>query len=189
MQSKDRYFALPNQAIEDIPADVEHLYLYGFSDYEKNKLIFSNNSFPQLESITIGSWCFQDVRELVIDGLASLESVRIGEKSFRMGWGNPDDGICLIKNCPNLRQLEIDNESFADFHSFEIYSVNSLQSIKFGYSCFPFTEDFSLKGKWKEKKCDLNDNENDELDLPSLETVTFGDRSFTNCHIAVFESM
>ena len=41
----------------------------------------------------------------------------------------------------------------------------------------------------KRKKCDLNENENDVLDLPSLEIVTFGGRSFIRCHVAVFESM
>ena len=35
----------------------------------------------------------------------------------------------------------------------------------------------------------LNDNENDVLDLPSLEIVTFGEYSFAWSHIAVFESM
>ena len=39
------------------------------------------------------------------------------------------------------------------------------------------------------KKCDLNENENDVLDLPSLEIVTFGDWPFHNCRLAVFESM
>ena len=39
------------------------------------------------------------------------------------------------------------------------------------------------------KKCDLNENENDVLDLPSLEIVTFGGCSFEKCHIAGFESM
>ena len=38
-------------------------------------------------------------------------------------------------------------------------------------------------------KCDLNENENDVLDLPSLEIITFGDWLFKYCHIAVFESM
>ena len=38
-------------------------------------------------------------------------------------------------------------------------------------------------------KCDLNENENDVLDLPSLEIVTFGGCSFECCHLAVFESM
>ena len=38
-------------------------------------------------------------------------------------------------------------------------------------------------------KCDLNENENDVLDLPSLEIVTFEESSFRLCHIAVFDSM
>ena len=41
----------------------------------------------------------------------------------------------------------------------------------------------------RKKKCDLNENENDVLDLPSLEIVTFGIKSFEYCHVAVFESM
>ena len=45
----------------------------------------------------------------------------------------------------------------------------------------------SEKNEWM--KCDLNQNENDDLDLPSLEIVTFGIESFRYCHIAVFESM
>ena len=36
-------------------------------------------------------------------------------------------------------------------------------------------------------KCDLN--ENDVLDLPSLEIVTFEVCSFAGCHLAEFESM
>ena len=39
------------------------------------------------------------------------------------------------------------------------------------------------------KKCDLNENENDVLDLPSLEIVTFRGEIFAFCHLAVFESM
>ena len=34
-----------------------------------------------------------------------------------------------------------------------------------------------------------NENENDVLDLPSLEIVTFGENTFICCHLAVFESM
>ena len=45
--------------------------------------------------------------------------------------------------------------------------------------------------RMNEMKCDLNENENenDVLDLPSLEIVTFGHCSFCLCHLAVFESM
>ena len=46
-----------------------------------------------------------------------------------------------------------------------------------------------MSEKNERKKCDLNENENDVLDLPSLEIVTFGECSFCFCHVAVFESM
>ena len=192
MKSKDRYFVPPNQPIEEIPTDVEHLYFCGFGDYAKNELILSNNSFPQLESLTIGHSCFQHVREFVLDGLECLESVKIGEYCFRISHDERNDGICRITNCPNLRQLEIGDWNFSDFKSFELSNLNSLQSIEFGEWCFQYT-DFSLKGEWKEwnewMKYDLNENGNDVLDLPSLEIVSFGRCSFQYCHLAVFESM
>ena len=46
-----------------------------------------------------------------------------------------------------------------------------------------------VKREKERKKCDLNENENDVLDLPSLEIVTFGTWSFRYCYIAEFESM
>ena len=46
-----------------------------------------------------------------------------------------------------------------------------------------------MKRMKERMKCDLNENENDVLDLPSLGKVTFGEYSFDYCHIAVFESM
>ena len=46
-----------------------------------------------------------------------------------------------------------------------------------------------MSEKNERMKCDLNENENDVLDLPSLEIVTFGECSFGFCHLAVFESM
>ena len=82
----------------------------------------------------------------MVDGLESLESVKIGIECFRISYDERDDGICRITNCPNLRQLEIGNYSFADFKSFELSNLNSIQSIKFGDYCFYYA-DFSLKGE------------------------------------------
>ena len=99
-----------------------------------------------MKRIEIGDNCFQNVREFLIDGLESLESVKIGWRCFTIGDEERDDGLCRITNCPNLRQLEIGDWSFEDFKSFELSNVNSLQSIKFGYECFKYA-DFSLKGE------------------------------------------
>ena len=38
-------------------------------------------------------------------------------------------------------------------------------------------------------KCDFNENENDALDLPSLEIVILELASFSYCHVAILESM
>ena len=82
----------------------------------------------------------------MIDGLESLESVKIGEECFRIDGEERDDGVCRITNCPNLRRLEIGGGSFEDFKSFELSNVNSIQSINFGDFCFEYA-DFSLKGE------------------------------------------
>ena len=111
-----------------------------------SKMKMNLSEFKKLKRIEIGNDCFKHVREFVIDGLESLESVKIGEWCFRIDWKERDDGICRITNCPNLRQLEIGHNSFRDFKSFEISNLNSVQSIKFGDYCFQYA-DFSLKGE------------------------------------------
>ena len=100
----------------------------------------------RLKRIKIGYECFKNVREFVIDGLGSLESVKIGGSCFRIDWKERDDGICRITNCPNLTQLEIGDDSFKDFKSFELTNLNSIQSIKFGNYCLLYA-DLSLKGE------------------------------------------
>ena len=120
------------------------LYNDNCGDISKMKVDLSE--FKKLKRIEIGNDCFSYVREFVIDGLESLESVKIGGNCFRIGGEERDDGICRITNCPNLRQLEIGDDSFEDFKSFEISDLNSIQSIKFGNYCFKFA-DFSLKGE------------------------------------------
>ena len=102
---------------------------------------------PKLKSIEMKWNCFEHVRELVIDGLECMESVKIGDSCFRIGEEKCDDGFCRITNCPNLRQLQIGNKSFEDFKSFELSNLNSIQSIKFGRYCFQYAEDLSLKGE------------------------------------------
>ena len=147
MQSKDRYFISSNQSIDDIPTDIQHLFICGFEEYRDEKLILSPNLSHQLKSITIGYFCFKHVREFVVDGLESLESMKIGDNCFRISDNERDDGVCRITNCPNLRQLEIGDYSFQDFKSFELSNLNSIQSIKFGDNCFKYAEEFSLKGE------------------------------------------
>ena len=109
----------------------------------------SNNGV--LKSIVIGGNCFGKVRVFELDGLSELESVMIGEKSFTHAKTFCDiwcirrsDGSYRIVNCPKLKSIQIGNESFWDYHSFELNNLPSLQSIDLGEWCFYWTPSFSL---------------------------------------------
>ena len=146
MQSKDFYIISNNQTLDDIPNDTQQLYFYKYHNEVIKIIHISNNSFNQIKHIGIGKGTFREINEFVIDGLESLESVKIGEYCFRISDKERNDGVCRITNCPNLRQLDIGWNSFADFQSFELSYLNSIQSINFGGYCFKYA-DLSLKGE------------------------------------------
>ena len=56
-----------------------------------------------------------------------------------------DDGYRIV-NCPKLKTIQIGNQSFGDYHSFELKNLPSLQSIDVGSSVFSWTPIFSLTG-------------------------------------------
>ena len=152
IQSLEQYYIKPTQHVNEIPHSIQQLYFCGYDPDNMNRLVLSSgDGFNNLTDIMISNDCVKSIREFIIDGLESLESVKIGENCFGIGNKERDDGICRITNCPNLCQLEIGDESFRDFKSFEISNLNSLQSIEFGGGCFQYA-DLSLKGEWKEMK-------------------------------------
>ena len=102
---------------------------------------------PALKSIVIGSNCFGRVRSFELDGLNKLESVVIGEESFRISEDERNDGSYRIVNCPKLKSIQIGDGSFYDYHSFELNNLPSLQSIDIGgWYCFGYVPSFSLTG-------------------------------------------
>ena len=100
----------------------------------------------RLKRIVIGDGCFGKVRVFELDGLDELESVVIGEYSFRISDAERNDGSYRIVNCPKLKSIQIGNRSFFDYHSFELNNLPSLQSIFISYWCFEYAPLFSLTG-------------------------------------------
>ena len=107
-------------------------------------LNITNNGY--LKRIAIGDGCFGKVRVFELDGLSELESVVIGQQSFRFGYYERIDGSYRIMNCPKLKSIQIGDESFQDYHSFELNNLPSLQSIDIGKYCFHYAPSFSLTG-------------------------------------------
>ena len=104
----------------------------------------SNNGV--LKSIVIGDNCFGKVRVFDLNGLSELESVVIGERSFRISGSERNDGSYRIVSCPKLASIRIGYESIQDYHSFELRNLPSLQSIVLGDRCFNWVPLFSLTG-------------------------------------------
>ena len=136
-----------------IPLDLQKL------TESTNELIIPNNVFNTddvisfnisnnggLKRIVIGDNCFGKVRVVKLNGLGELESVVIGKDSFRISDKERSDGSCQIVNCPKLKSIQIEYESFYDYHSFELSNLPSLQSIDIGYRCFYYAPSFSLTG-------------------------------------------
>ena len=98
-----------------------------------------------LKRIVIGNKCFGKVRVFELDGLDELESVEIGQDTFRISDKERNDGSYRIVNCPKLKSIQID-ESFRDYHSFELSNLPSLQSIDIDWYCFHYAPSFSLTG-------------------------------------------
>ena len=114
---------------------------------------FFNNGVPsisiannqELKRIVIGNDCFGKVREFELIGLSELESVVIGQHSFRISGAERNDGSYRIVNCPKLKSIQIGDYSLADYHSLELRFLSSLQTIDISGWCFRYAP-FSLTG-------------------------------------------
>ena len=115
-----------------------------FNDDSITSFNITNNR--SLKRIEIGENCYGKVRVLDLNGLSELESVVIGQKSFRISDDERNDGSYRIVNCPKLKSIQIGDKSFRDYHSFELNNLLSLQSIDIGDYCFYWAPSFSLTG-------------------------------------------
>ena len=88
--------------------------------------------FTQLQSLVIGQRSFAYVETVNITGLSELESIEIGTESFSK-WGifrDDPNRHFYVKDCPKLRELKIDENSFSDYSVIEIEDVDALETIE-----------------------------------------------------------
>ena len=108
--------------------------------YEKKVISsFQLMNNVNLRRIVVGGNCFSGFRSFELKGLRKLESIVIGVCSFQynnLSGGERSDSCFRIVNCPKLKSLWIGDQSFSDYHSFELVNLHSLQSIEIGEYCF-----------------------------------------------------
>ena len=113
---------------------------------KKPESIILPSFLHSLKRVVIRNGCFGNVRLFEMDGLSELNSVVIGKKSFRISGSERSDGTCRIVNCAKLKSIQIGDDSFSNYRSFELTNLPSLQSIDIGMRCFKYTPVFSLTG-------------------------------------------
>ena len=118
-----------------------------YNSYSNEKTLILPFFLCSLKRIVIGDRCFRKVRVFELDGLGELESVVVGRESFNISdYNERNDGSCQIVNCPKLKSIQIGHWSFADYHSFELNNLPSLQTIDITERCFEYAPSFSLTG-------------------------------------------
>ena len=146
MDGKYKNTVMIPSSLTSNPQGIEELRIRdnGYNDDSVTELKLS--WLVRLKRIVIGDECFGNVRVFELDGLSELESVVIGQKSFRIDNKERSDGSYRIVNCPKLKSIQIGDESFSDYHSFELNNLPSLQSIDIGVDNFEYAPSFSLTG-------------------------------------------
>ena len=151
--------------LENLPAHVKSITVNACEDYKKEVLDLSR--FSELETLKIGSTCFNYVSRVSVVGLAKLKSMTVGEGAFQ---NNSSDCALVVKSCPLLCEVRVGNESFKAFKEVELVELASLKTLTLGCGCFREV-DLVLK------------------DLKSLEVVELGDLCFEKSRHTVIESL
>ena len=125
-----RYTVTNRNTLLSIPWDVTALTVTDNSCNDNTMYTVDLSSFKFVRSVVIGDSCFQYVQIFSIVGLNWLESVSIGEYSFRDGYGSLLEGSELkIVNCPQLKSLSIEGCSFFRYNGFELSQLPQLKSV------------------------------------------------------------
>ena len=148
-----RYTVNNRNTLLSIPWYVTALTVTDSSCNEDTITVVDLSSFKFLRSVVIGNSCFGYVLAFSIVGLNWLESVSIGEYSFRDGYGSLLEGSELkIVNCPQLKSLSIGGCSFFRHNGFELSELPQLKSVTIkscgGWvqSCFYNTRNAVFRG-------------------------------------------
>ena len=114
------------------------------------------SSFPNLKVFEVGNYSFLYVDEVKLIGLNRLERVVIGNHCFRKSSQKNPNRHFYLKNCEQLRELMMGNQSFEDYLVCEIENVPSLEVIEMGelndYSCNFCCASLELKSVFQQMK-------------------------------------
>ena len=127
------------KSIDKIDTSTTNIQIPDRTCNDLNYKVFDFLRFTFLKYLDIGDYCFCSVNIFVLDGLSSLTTLRIGNKSFTSLWNGISDCTKAdnksrafhIVNCNQLKSIEIGENSFCDYAGgFELRNLPKLFSIR-----------------------------------------------------------
>ena len=171
-----------------LDSDVSIVFVKSYSCNDASLTVLNVSRLTSLQELSIGDYCFENVKELRLVGLSGLKRVAIGSNSFtksKNGFGSDPNRRFQLKDCSALVELRVGRYSFSDYSVCEIENVEALESIAMGELS---SESFNFHSASLELKSGIGAFWLC-LDFPTLKSLLFGSEVMTNCDRAVFESV
>ena len=106
---------------------IEELIVKDNSCNGKEWSVFDLSLIPKLRLLQVGNLCFENVKEVKLNGLSELESVVVGVNSFAFQ-GDRKTSF-EMKDCKKVEELIIGKKSFNIFGTFSLENTPSLERI------------------------------------------------------------
>ena len=171
-----------------LDSDVSIVFVKSYSCNDASLTVLNVSRLTSLQELSVGDYCFENVKELRLVGLSGLKRVTIGSNSFtksKNGFGSDPNRRFQLKDCSALTELRVGRYSFSDYSSCEIENVDALESIAMGEVT---SESFNFHSASLELKSGIGAFWLC-LDFPTLKSLLFGSEVMTNCDRVVFESL
>ena len=171
-----------------LDSDVSIVFVKSYSCNDASLTLLNVSRLTSLQELSVGDYCFENVKELRLVGLSGLKRVTIGSNSFtksKNGFGSDPNRRFQLKDCSALTELRVGRYSFSDYSVCEIENVDALESIAMGELS---SESFIFHSASLELKSGIGAFWLC-LDFPTLKSLLFGSEVMTNCDRVVFESM
>ena len=171
-----------------LDSDVSIVFVKSYSCNDASLTVLNVSRLTSLQELSIGDYCFENVKELRLVGLSGLKRVAIGSNSFtksKNGFGSDPNRRFQLKDCSALTELRVGRYSFSDYSVCEIENVDALEVIAMGDLS---SESFNFHSASLELRSGIGAFWLC-LDFPTLKSLLFGSEVMTNCDRAVFESV
>ena len=140
---------------------------------------FVLTGYRQLKSVQVGDECFSRVQKVSLENLPSLTEIKVGMNSFTKkmnGWEDNKSRHFHIVSCLRLESITIGQYSFSDYGGeFELKNLPELLSITIGV--------------FDKESWNFSNSSFILRDLPKLNSVILGDKTFGFSTHTVFESV